>query len=276
MISVVLLNFSRPVMLRTQILPVLDGMGVVDEIIVSHGKKDAYFVYESPKIKSLDHSGEMNKKYGLTLRFVSGAEARNKYVVIMDDDLIPSEKTLISLLEKIKKDERIHGIYGRNMDMEMNYSKTNVFGEVPIALTRCLITTREMCKYFVDNFRKYENELVRNSKPYWNGEDILFSILSSQKYGKLPMTHDMKHTNTISNYLSLNDAISRQKGHDKYRKEITRHFIKLAEVENVLEDVNIKGRKSEIRYFYENSVLLPLSVVLILVACVVVFLKFYR
>ena len=259
-VTVVILNYSRPNYVRKRSIPHLKSL--VDEIIISHGKKEVYF--EEKGIISLDHSEE-NKKYGLTLRFLSALEARNEYVLIMDDDILPSKETIKILLHKIKKEpDRIYGIYGR--DIRNGYSTTNSFGEVPIVLTRCLITTREMCDYFMNNFRKYENSLVKNSKPYWNGEDILFNLLSIEKYRKLPVSLDLSHINSWENYLDFSNSISFSSSHSEYRKKITEDFIEKLDLrEKIKKETNVKFTKYEIPYFVKNSNLFYPVIILFLI-----------
>ena len=260
MLSVVMLNYSRPSNIKDFIIPSLQKYNIIDEIIVSHGKRGAQFNSKDAKVTNLHHYGKMNKEYGLALRFVSGAEARNKYVMIMDDDILPSEDTVKKLVEKIKKRDGIYGLYGRYLDDDMKYKKTNAFGEVPIVLTRCLVCTRDMCQYFLDNFREFETQKIKDSKPYWNGEDILFSFLSIKKYGRLPQAFDYGHYNTVMNYLSFSNGISSGSEHDEYRKELTQDFVSKLNVDSELSKTNVRGEKSQFGYFYENSSLQTVAV----------------
>ena len=273
MLSVVLLNYSRPSNIKDFIIPSLQKYGIVNEIIISHGKQESVFKSKHNKVTNLYHQGSMNKEFGLTLRFVSGAEAKNDYVMIMDDDILPSEQTVQNLYDKVKKREGIYGLYGRYLDENMGYNKTNAFGKVPIVLTRCLICTKDMCQYFVDNFRDYETEKIRNSKPYWNGEDILFSLLSIKKYNRLPEAFDYDHYNTLSDYLTFGNAISSGVEHDNYRKELTKDFVSKLSIENEIKKTEIKKEKSQLGYFYENSSLQPIVLTSVFVAILIMVIK---
>ena len=104
MLSVVILNYSRPTYIKDFIIPILTKYNIVDEIVISHGKKEAYFESTSPKVKNLKHYGKMNEEYGLTLRFVSAMEAKHDYVIIMDDDIVPNENSLQSVLDNMIKE----------------------------------------------------------------------------------------------------------------------------------------------------------------------------
>ena len=271
-ISVVILNFNRPDYIKNNIIPELDKINLIDEIIISHGKEKTFFKSTSEKVKNLKHWGEANEIYGLTLRFVSAQEAKNEAVIIMDDDIIPYENTIKVLYELYEKEkDRIYGLYGRYLDENNKYSKENVFGQVPIILTRFLLTHRDLTRYFLTKFRDLENDLIKNSKPYWNGEDILFSLLSIEKYGKLPQAINLNHHNRISNYLTLDEAISTgASNHDQYRKKLSQYLVKELDLENkIITDTNIEKRKNQFSYFFFNSILFYLFII------VFIFITFY-
>ncbi len=265
-LSVVILNFNRPDYIKKSIIPkLLEYNRFIDEIIISHGKKETYFDKIRTKydkeiinIKHLKH-WEENKIYGLTLRFHSALEAKNNNIIIMDDDIIPDKDSVAFLKEKIEEDnERIYGIYGRNIDDKNEYQITNCFGIVPIVLTRCLITSKDTCKYFMDNYKTYENELIKNSKPYWNGEDILFSFLSIEKHGKLPKAYELKHSNRVGNYFNYKEeSISFDNSHLKYRQELTKYLVDKIKIrEKIKDEKKIKHWKTQVSYFVQNSILI--------------------
>lgn len=263
MLSVIILNYSRPSNIKDFIIPVLEKYKMVDEIIISHGREDVIFEYKSNKVKHLYHQGDPNKEYGLTLRFVSGSEAKNDNIIIMDDDIIPDENTLDKLYGHIKEEEGIYGLYGRYLDDNMNYLVNNAFGNVPIVLTRCLICTKDMCNYFLENFRHYETDEIKKSKPYWNGEDILFSLLSIKKYDKLPESFDYSHYNTLMNYLSFSDAISSGKEHIEYRKQLTQDFVSKLDIDDDIKKTNVIYEKTQFGYFFQNSALQTISITIL-------------
>ena len=277
-ISVVILNFNRPEYINNNIIPILDKIELIDEIIISHGKKETFFESKSEKVKNLQHWGELNKTYGLTLRFLSAREAKNEAVIIMDDDIIPAEKTIKILYELYgKENDRLYGLYGRSLNLDNEYSIDNVFGEVPIVLTRFLLTHRDLTRYFLTRFRDLENDLIKNSKPYWNGEDILFSLLSIQKYGKLPKVLNLNHHNRLANYLNLNEAISTgSEEHQKYRKKLTQYLVKELELNNKIKsDTNIEKRKNQFSYFFFNSILFYIFLFFFILLTYYYFKKYY-
>jgi len=278
-ISVVILNFNRPSFIKNNIIPELEKIDLIDEILISHGKEETYFESKSKKIKNFKHWGEYNEKYGLVLRFITANEAKNDKIIIMDDDIIPYENTIEKLNSLIEKDKnRLYGLYGRNIDLDNKYIIENVFGNVPIVLTRLLITTKEMIKYFLDNFRNYENDVIKNSKPFWNGEDILFSLLSIKKYNNLPFVIDSNHYNRLSNYLSLGEAISTgNNNHKLYRENMTKELKdKLKVKEKIKTETKIEKRKSQFSYFFFNSILVyfPIIIIVIFLLIYYVYIKY--
>ena len=277
-ISVVILNFNRPEYIKNDIIPNLDKIELIDEIIISHGKEETFFESTSQKVKNLKHWGEANKTYGLTLRFVSAQEAKNEAVIIMDDDIIPYEKTIKILYELYgKENDRLYGLYGRSLNLDNEYSIDNVFGDVPIVLTRFLLTHRDLSRYFLTRFRDLENDLIKNSKPYWNGEDILFSLLSIEKYGKLPKVLNLDHHNRLANYLNLKEAISTGSGeHQKYRKKLTQYLVKELELEKKINsDTKIEKRKNQFSYFFFNSILFYIFLFFFILLTCYYFKKYY-
>tara|TARA_R110000868_G_scaffold312704_1_gene573675 strand:+ start:953 stop:1804 length:852 start_codon:yes stop_codon:yes gene_type:complete len=271
-LSVIILNFNRPGFIKKDIIPSLNNNNNIDEIIISHGKKETKFEGGGYKVKHLHHYGEMNKKYGLTLRFLSGLESKNKHMIIMDDDIIPTTGTINTLFEKIQKDERIYGLYGR--DIRNGYTVTNCFGEVPIILTRCLVTTKGMCQYFIDNYNNYEYEEIKKAKPFWNGEDILFSLLSIKKYNKLPISIELKHYNRYWNYLNIADSISVGGNHLSYRKMISDKFVDDLDIKQVIRNnTKVNYTKNQFLYFLTNSILIYYIFIIIFFSSIFIFRK---
>jgi len=264
-LSVVILNYNRPYNLKNYIIPYLEKNKLVDEIIISHGKEKTAFDNDKGKIKNLQHWGEMNKEYGLTLRFLSALESKNEHILIMDDDIIPTHETIRFLKDKIEEEENIHGIYGRDINQKGEYIKSNVFGSVPMVLTRCLITTKSMCHYFISRFRSYEDEIISKSKPYWNGEDIVFNLLAIKKYNKLPKAYNLSHSNFLGDYLSFN-GVSFDTNHDSYRKKLSQNIInKLNIMDKIKKETLIETTRNEFLFFLINSDLIYILIALALI-----------
>jgi len=259
-VSAIILNFNRPDYIQNHILPALSKIKEINQVVISNGKKETAIgiTKYGEYLKILDHYGEMNKEYGLTLRFLSSLKAKNKYVMIMDDDIIPTPETVKFLLERVKTEpSRIHGMYGRDLLDGKTYSYENVFGEVPVVLTRCLMTTKEKCQFFMDNFRLYESDLIKTSRPYWNGEDILFSLLSVQSTGKMNRAYDLSHTNRVLNYLDPGTSISIGGDHISYRQKLVTSLMEKMVISDVIKkEKKIIKKRYQLTYFLENTDLL--------------------
>ena len=132
MLSVVILNWERPFNLMNVILPNLEKIPFVDEIIISHGREDTTFEYESEHCRLVHRRDEnLNLEYGLALRFLAAGYARNDTILMVDDDVLVLESSISELLDEfIREPDVVHGLYGRNPDKRMRYQTELVYGEV--------------------------------------------------------------------------------------------------------------------------------------------------
>jgi len=251
------MNFNRSNYLKNNILPYLCKYKLIKEIIISHGKKENYFEYKDKKIKNLK-DWDKNEEYKLTLRFLNATKASYENILILDDDILPSEKAVNTLFASITDDkDNIYGLYGRNLNDNFDYSVKINFGECHIILTRCLMTTKKMCNIFIEEFLKGNFDEVKN-----NGEDILFSFLSIRENNKLPIAYNLPHTNRNFLYeLIERDGISFDKNHIKKRSEISKKYIKKLNIEEKI----IPKNEGKINWLYEfyNSYL-PLYILLLM------------
>ena len=111
-ISVVILNFLRPKNVKSLVNRLLLHSNIT-EIIISNGKKETEINFESNKIIKCYDDSKKNNIYGLHLRFYRAKDAKNKKILIIDDDIILKYEQLEYLL-KIDTDV-IVGYYGRNI-----------------------------------------------------------------------------------------------------------------------------------------------------------------
>lgn len=251
------MNFNRNKYLKNNILPKLVKYKNIDEILISHGKKDTYFEYPNGKVKNFK-DWDLNKNFGLTLRFVTAARAKNNSTLIMDDDIIPSESSITFLLNKLNKErDTIHGVYGRILNVKNDnlfYDTSLIFGKCHVVLTRLLMADRSLSIYFLNNYSKFEDETIKNSKPYWNGEDILFSLLSIKKNNKLPKTYDLKHENRNILNEVFNLGISSGKRHIGYRSEISKKFVKKLSIDDIIKTkINLEKKNNTLYEIYNSN-----------------------
>lgn len=184
-VSVVLMNHWRPRMIRkSALLPTLLDHPHVAEVLLAHSNRNTTFHYEHPKVRNLD-AVQANTDRGLSLRFYFCYTAANHdHVIIVDDDQEVTTAALDALLETLAaSSDRIVGRYGRAFRpywarSHHGYSTRTVFGPVEVVLTKLLVAPRSYC----GNFLRYESlvsDLLNQSHPLWNGEDIFFSLVAN-------------------------------------------------------------------------------------------------
>ncbi len=241
-ISAVVLNWNRPRWLRWVILPRLARHPEVSEIHISHGREETRFAFRSRNCRIIHRPDwELNREYGLALRFVAAREAANDAVLLVDDDLVVPHPSLSSLHASFSKAPRtLHGIFGRRLEPGLTYSWDGYQeGEAPILLTRCLMMNRSYAQLFLAEAPGAERLIARGT-PRWNGEDIFLSLLSLRETGNLPMAYDLPfknvwrmHRRSISKTPPPRGAAEKLT-HRKYRVWFTREAADLLGVRETL------------------------------------------
>jgi len=163
----------------------------VGEVLLCHSNPRTQFSYSHPKVKNIDAIVE-NTERGLALRFYFCYMAASyEYVIIVDDDQEVTPTAIDTLLQTFAAHpDRIVGRYGRtyspNWDRRNHgYNTRTVFGNVEVVLTKFLVAPRDFC----GNFLRYESivqDLLPESHPLWNGEDIFFSLVANH-VNRVPM-----------------------------------------------------------------------------------------
>ena len=186
--SIVMMSWTRPANVN-KIIEAYEGYAVVDDIIVWNNNK-SLFVSDLglSKVKVLN----CNVDFGLDSRFIGSMLAKNRCVIVHDDDLILSEKNIKNLIGNFEIDHtRIYTYEGR-IPQEGAY--TCVYGpgriedvseptEVPIALTRSTCFD----KLYAAEYAKLSDAMFYDVYTNLNGEDIVFSYLTSHLSGKMPV-----------------------------------------------------------------------------------------
>jgi len=196
-ISLVVLNWQRPAWLRWVILPYLTRHPLIDEVIVSHGRQDTAFSYRTRHCAVVHREDwGLNDEFGLSLRFVAAEGARNEAVLLMDDDLAPSHRTVTFLSERgAEAPLTLHGIQGRGVTSDYEYRYGGFArGPTPIVLTRCVLMDRSYGALFLKEAHRVAH-LIGRGVPKWNGEDIFLSLLSILRTGALPQVYDLDFKN---------------------------------------------------------------------------------
>lgn len=187
-VSVYILNYSRPQNLELS-LPVLSKYDVVDEIVISHGNPDTfkYFKYLSRdgknKIRNIkDYSN--NDKYGAGRRFIIDLNTfKNDAIVILDDDLLPTEMLINRMLLSYQKDpDQIYGPFIRNCSPS-GYVFTSTPEDYNTVITCLALTSKNVIKIFQDNFDSMSKLLEKYNG---NGDDLTFNHIFRNKFNKNP------------------------------------------------------------------------------------------
>jgi hypothetical protein len=209
-ITAVLLNWKRPGNVA-RILDSLQRSGMVAEAIVWNNAPAQIRHGWATVVNA-------SRDVGLYSRFVAACLARTECILVQDDDLeLPSE-TLRALREAWEREPGIlHGIFGRKPPPDGTYSwRCGAHGEVPVVLTRALLTHRRHIASFFQVAPRF-TDIQENSIPYGNGEDIIFSYAALRGSGKMNRAHDLPVIE-----LPAPHAISTHPGHDAHRTLITR------------------------------------------------------
>lgn len=242
-ISVVLLNWQRPENIKFKILPVLKSCPQVQEIIISHGHPDTIFettdiqLTQDIPVRHFDDTQE-NTEYGVALRFIRAAKTTYPLVLVLDDDIIPSTKTVQNMIQVfLLEGPRLVSLSGRGIQAGLTYSSIppifpNHSGhhlwELPLSLTQCCLLPRELANKFVEMMPIFEPVTSQYSQPRWNGEDIVLSLISINVCKKMPIICRNPHLFGFKKCLESSDvavAIHRQPGHVEHRTRLLRYAL---------------------------------------------------
>jgi len=233
-ISVIILNWKRPENIRKFILPNLEKNNLVDEIIISHGNKNTFFDYVTDKVLIIHRKDWIyNNEFGLSLRFLCGLSAKNKIICFMDDDEIIHYDDFKMCVNVLKNNDNcgIVGKYGRILNYvgkKYEYNTRNVTGIVDIVLTKFMIFHKKLIYDFFLNNDNLDN-LLSQSIPYWNGEDIFISLLSRKRFGRSSLfVIKSKHYNKLS---EGDVSVSRWSGHKTFRGNFYTECLKILDLQ---------------------------------------------
>jgi len=185
-VTVMLMNYGRPNLLRDQVLPKLCSYDLVSQVIISHGLAESSWLaaeFTHPKVlHTLDFApGGLNEKLGVARRFkVAGDHATSPWVLIMDDDILPTEEALGELVGLFASNpNRIVGKWGRRRHLwpHVAYDTVDSFGDVDVVLTKCFMVKRAALSLFTGYADVLGIPAGLPSTVLWNGEDIFISLM---------------------------------------------------------------------------------------------------
>ncbi len=180
-ISVIILSYNRVHNLHKSI-PIISTYKNIDEIIILHGNEDNYEELKYPKVKNYkDYKN--NEIYGASRRFFGIKYVRNKYVMLLDDDILPDETFINTSLEKAQKKYTIFGKYTRLCTNEKYENNSNDFN---IILTGLSIFDKQIIEQYMehpDGFKKYKEWFIKYKG---NCEDIALNLFVKKIIGISP------------------------------------------------------------------------------------------
>jgi len=203
MYDIVLMNWARPKNVNYLIEHYSKMVSVSKIIVINNNSNDTELC---AKLQPKEVRVNISEDLGLFTRFAFACLSRKDAIFLVDDDILLPEETLLFLYnEWTKQPDTIHTLVGRNVENNQ-YSKLPVFeGKCDISLTRCCVTTPEMCAKALKYAKNFVNEL--NGSPIGNGEDILISFVAGKSIAyRLPREE-----------LPANDGIHKRPGHYEYR-----------------------------------------------------------
>jgi len=210
-VSVVLMNFSRPRMIReSSLMRTLVDHPSVGEILLLHANPKTAFNFVHPKVVNIDASKE-NDQMGLSLRFYFCQLVKNEWVLHLDDDMEFTPRALSEMLNEFSKDtHRIVGRYGRNRKEKSffnGYSSKNTHKSSEVILTKLMVMERDICSAFFEHAHLIWEDTILNSGegPLWNGEDIFMSLVANHVYGSDKLNYAMDWLDVWSAPDSLKD-----------------------------------------------------------------------
>jgi hypothetical protein len=107
-VSVIILNYKRPHNIY-KLVPELLKFEEIDDIIISHGDIDNVIKINHPKVVNI-YDWDINDKYYTFLKFKNYVFAKNKCVLLLDDDIYPSRELFYNMLNNYNKNKL--GLYG--------------------------------------------------------------------------------------------------------------------------------------------------------------------
>lgn len=185
-ISVLILSYNRPWNLAKSI-PKLLKLNKIDDITILHGHKDFKKEVKHPRVKNINDWDSNSKIYTMR-RFKNINYCLHDNVLILDDDLLPNQKLIDSLVKLYEKDKNnFYGPFRRICDKTydtVSFKRNDKYYNT--VLTGLILTSKNV----VNNVWK---EMIKNKKIFdivvkqkGNCEDLFFNFIFKKLYRKLP------------------------------------------------------------------------------------------
>lgn len=216
-ISVIIISYKRPQNLLKS-LPYLNSLDIVDDIVVGHGIK----VVKSklPKVKDVDDRINQNKYFSLR-KFLLTPHCKNDLILMLDDDLIPSEAYLNKIVAtSLKKDrDNMYGYRKRKCNADGYFSEK--YPNSNMVLTSLVVTSKQTTQTVSRHMLSHQNKPLLDYvlEHRGNGEDIFFNYCLN-KYLKKQAVYvpgEVKH-------LDNSDGYSAKGNHYKVREQLCKRM----------------------------------------------------
>jgi hypothetical protein len=224
-ISVVLMNFSRPRMIReSSMMRTLLSHPNVDEVLLLHANPKTAFEFVHPKVTNID-AVQHNNEMGLSLRFYFCQIAKNEWVLHLDDDMEFTTEALNELIIEYERNpKRIVGRFGRDTtpgNSFNGYNSKDRHKSTEVVLTKLMLMERNICSAFFEYAHLVWNDVILHNGegPLWNGEDIFMSLVANHEYGK-PKDGSV-HNNYAMDWLNVWQADDSLKDYDNGKYDIS-------------------------------------------------------
>jgi hypothetical protein len=218
MITLVILNWRRPRNLE-HLIARYRTYDCISEIMIVCNAGSPFTLPAGPKNPV---TIRCNADLGLFTRFAAAALAQNPCVLHTDDDLLVPRTTIEELHRQWSRDpDCCHGLHGRAGHGA--YDMNNIHGQVPVVLTRCLMTSRLTSARALSHAHVIA---IPNAVPRGNGEDIILSFTAMMYSGRLNHAFPLPYTELAEDAddgaAEATSIHRRWSGHVGHRTEILR------------------------------------------------------
>ena len=186
MISVIILSYNRPHNLDKS-LQVLTKFQLINEILIFHGSVLFYDTFcQHEKIRHIADF-RINESIYTLRRFYHVSECRNENILIIDDDVYPSEFLLNDMMKKLEENPAaVCGCFQRYCG-PLGYGICVINSKYSILLSKCILVKKEIVRKVWLNMIKNDMVWKRIIHNKGNGEDLFFQ----HEYKKLPYSKNI-------------------------------------------------------------------------------------
>ena len=219
-VSVLILNYKRPHNLEVS-LPKLVKYPIIKEILVVNGHpKYSNIPIKSSKITYVDDF-ENNDIYGGARRFLHNDKLSSNHILILDDDIIPTEYFVNKAYETSDKNDTMvgHRLYARHCDKD-GYNH-NIFDN-NFVLTGCAMIPKTILNEYINHpngFNLYREWLEKHNG---NCEDLTFNTFLIRQLNKHPIAIYNSNITELDN----NNGYSSDSSHYEIRDNFCKTYMK--------------------------------------------------